>query len=91
GGIDIWEPIETALQRELMEECHITAELEVSEVNGITFYTNTMLDIPRVFFEYNGEIIEINVISVGSGITAEQQAQNLSDALDLLSTIREEG
>ncbi|MEL6527755.1 MAG: hypothetical protein AAFQ07_18810 [Chloroflexota bacterium] len=67
------------------------AELEVSEVNGITFYTNTMLDIPRVFFEYNGEIIEINVISVGSGITDEQQAQNLSDALDLLSTIREEG
>lgn len=27
GGIDIWEPIETALQRELMEECHITATI----------------------------------------------------------------
>ncbi|MEO1644505.1 MAG: NUDIX domain-containing protein [Chloroflexota bacterium] len=27
GGIDIWEPIETALQRELMEECHITADI----------------------------------------------------------------
>ncbi|MEO0599378.1 MAG: NUDIX domain-containing protein, partial [Chloroflexota bacterium] len=28
GGIDIWEPIETALQRELMEECHITADID---------------------------------------------------------------
>ena len=65
-------------------------ELEVIEVDGMTFYVNNTIDIPRVFFEFEGDIIEINVISVGSGITVEQQAQNLDDALAILSTIREE-
>ena len=65
-------------------------ELEVSEINGMTFYVNSTLEIPRIFFEHNGDVIEVNMIGIGGGGTDEQQAQNLSDTLDILSTIREE-